>query len=185
MMGAATRRRLLGVLLLPLLAGGCEGSGESVAEEEAAFPGSAASLDALGRTILTALVTGDTLSLERVRLTKDEHNGVVWPELPASRPEINFPVEFAWENIQLRNHRNLGRILPRFRSRTLQFRGVRCAGTEVFRSFQVHTDCHLVFHSPDYGVVRARVFEEALERNGGFKIFRYSDHHPKVVVPSG
>jgi len=131
--------------------------------------------------VLEALAAGDTLALEALRLTEEEHNEVVWPELPASRAEANFPVDLAWENITLRNRRDLTRILPWYRGRTARFREVECRGeTQEFASFFVRTDCYIVFDTAAEGRLEAQVFKDVLVRNGGYKIFRYYEEAPRA-----
>jgi hypothetical protein len=167
----------LGVLLL---FGGCEGP-EGAVSAEPPFPGSATSLDDLGESAIEALVRGDTASLGALRLTEWEHNEMVWPELPASRPEVNFPVDLAWENIQLRNDRDLRRALPWFEGRDLRYRDVECRGEEQeFASFVVLTDCYIVFDAQVEGRLEAQLFKDVLVRNGGYKVFRYYDEAPRA-----
>jgi hypothetical protein len=169
---------ILGALLL--LFGGCGGPGEPADGGVAAFPGSASSLDALGRRVLQALSAGDTASLQELRLSEREHNDVVWPELPASNPEANFPLDFAWRNVQLRNARDLARILTWYRSRELDLERVECRGkVQPFQSFDVMTDCHVVFRSREHGRLEAQIFKDVLVRGGGYKIFRYYDEVPR------
>ncbi|HSG47234.1 MAG TPA: hypothetical protein VLA43_05375, partial [Longimicrobiales bacterium] len=170
-----------GVLAL-LLVGGCQGSQGTARAGEPPFPGASTSLNDLGGTVLAALTAGDTLALEAVRLTEQEHNEVIWPELPASRPEVNFPVELAWENVALRNRRDLTRTLPWFRGRSAQFQAVECRGdTEEFASFFVLTDCYIVFDTAAEGRLEAQVFKDVVVRNGGYKIFRYYEEAPRPI----
>ncbi len=171
---------LVAIAALPLL-GGCEGrSGSPPDPSEMPFPGSAPSLVALGSGVLDALALGDTLALEGFRLTEQEHNEVIWPELPAARPEVNFPLDLAWQNIQMRNRRDLTRILPWYRERKVAFQDVQCRGEiQVFQTFQVHTDCYVMFADDDLGLLEAQVFKDVAERNGGFKLFRYYDEEPR------
>lgn len=170
----------LGVLAL-LLAGGCQGPGGTAQAGEPPFPGAASSLEELGSAVLAALTAGDTLALGAVRLTEEEHNEVIWPELPAGRPGANFPVELAWENITLRNRRDLTRSLSWFRGRTAGFRTVECRGdTEKFASFFVLTDCYIVFDTAAEGRLEAQVFKDVVVRNGGYKIFRYYEEAPRA-----
>jgi hypothetical protein len=132
--------------------------------------------------VLSALVRGDLATLEGFRLTEHEHNDVVWPELPASAPEVNYPLDFAWQNIQMRNARGLERILPIYRDRDLGFQRVECRGeTEHFETFRVLTDCWVVFaagHRP--ALFEAQIFKDVLVRGGGLKIFRYYDGEPRL-----
>jgi hypothetical protein len=142
-------------------------------------------MDMLGRTVLSALAAGDTLTLERVRLTASEHNDVVWPELPVARPEANFPVDYAWDNIERRNRRDLRRMLPWFAGRQLDHVGIACAGVEEFGTFRVHTGCVQVFRADGRGPLEAQLFKDVLERNGGYKIFRYdADRAPRMTALS-
>ncbi|MDT8340049.1 MAG: hypothetical protein RQ751_00935 [Longimicrobiales bacterium] len=169
-----------GVVAL-LLLGGCGDSGGTGPAAGPPFPGSASSLAGLGERVLAGLTAGDTLALDAVRLSEREHNEVIWPELPAARPEVNFPVDLAWQNIQLRNRRDLGRILPWYLGRTPDFRSVQCRGErQEFASFAVLTDCYIVFATAAEGELEARVFKDVLVRNGGYKIFRYYDEAPRV-----
>ncbi len=168
--------------VLPLL-GGCEDRRiASDRQEELPFPGSVRSLEELGSHVLKALSARDTLALERVRLTESEHNEVIWPELPASDPDVNFPVDLAWQNIQLRNRRDLSRILPWYAGRQLEPVRVECRGAlQVFLTFSVHTDCFVVFREPELGLLEAQIFKDVAERNGGFKIFRYYGNEPHRI----
>ena len=145
------------------------------------FEGAAPTLDLLGEQVLRALSRSDTSALEWLRLTEHEHNDVVWPELPASAPEVNFPLDFAWGNIEARNQRAIARIVPIFQSRELGFQRVECRGeTQQFQTFHVFTNCFVVFTqggSPE--LFEAQLFKDVLERGGGLKIFRYYDEEPR------
>ena len=178
-------RRLGARLALLLVAAGAAGcssgyDGPELPDVEP-FPGSAPSLDRLGEEVLAALSAGDSETLERFRLTEHEHNETVWPELPAAAAEVNFPADYAWENIQNRNHRGRERIEPLYRGRDHRFERVECRGeTEVFETFAVRTDCWVVFRAT-FGRqwYEAQIFKDALIRGGGWKIFRYYDEEPR------
>lgn len=165
------------VMLLSLFAGACEGSRRP---GELAFPGSSPSVEALARDALQGLSASDTLLLEQLRLTEAEHNEVVWPELPASAPEIGFPVDFAWRNIQLRNESALERIGGWYESNPVRYQVTECrGGIREFATFDVHTDCWVLFLTTRGELLEAQLFKDVLERDGGFKIFRYYDELPR------
>jgi hypothetical protein len=147
-----------------------------------AFPGSAASLDDLGRGVLEALAAGDSAALEDFRLSEAEHNDVVWPELPASAPEVSFPVDMAWLNIHMRNRSALVRISPFYEGRSPTYGTTECRGdTERFETFDVLTDCWVLFEiDGDAGRLEAQLFKDVLVRGGGYKIFRYYDEAPSA-----
>ncbi len=144
------------------------------------FAGSAKSLDDLGATVLSAFEEGNPEALARVRLAESEHNQVIWPELPAA--QRGYPIDLAWQNIQLRNARSIpraGRVLQEMRP--LEFLSVQCEGeTESFATFRVHTECHAHFRSRDREY-RMQLFRHVAERHGGYKIFRYYDEDPELV----
>jgi hypothetical protein len=179
-------RSARGVAVLALAASlaACGGSSEASvpeADETLRLAGSASSLDELGESVLDALVRQDTTTLERFRLDERQHNEVVWPELPASAPEVNFPVDYAWTNIQNRNRRSLTRILGLFADRSPGLEAVECRGTtERFATFEVLTDCWVVFTADGSpGVWEAQLFKDVLIRGGSLKVFRYYDEAPR------
>jgi len=183
--------RYVALLLLSGVITGCAGAeaseGEAPPAEPLPFVGSPASLSALGEEVLDALITQDRDVLERVRLTEREHNEVVWPELPASAPEVNFPVDFAWANIEMRNEMALHRIGPLYQQEPLAFQSVECRGPiETFETFEVLTDCWVVFARE--GVTHpyeAQIFKDVLVRGGGHKILRYYDEEPRSYLGYG
>jgi hypothetical protein len=168
------------MFVLGLAGGACSDWGPR--EDDALrFPGSTETLDGLGFRVLEGLVSGDTLALGELRLTAQEHNETVWPELPASRPELNFPVDFAWTNIEIRDRSSLSRLLPVFDGLGVRLRTVQCRGAaEAFRTFRVLTDCWTIFDVEGReGPFEAQLFKDVIVRGGGYKIFRYYDAAPR------
>ena len=169
-------------MLLSLLAGACEASRRP---GEQAFPGSSPSVEALARDALRGLASSDDGLLESLRLTESEHNEVVWPELPAGAPEVGFPVDFAWRNIQLRNQSALARVGGWYDSNPVRHQGTECRGaTQEFATFRVHTDCWVLFLTVRGELLEAQLFKDILERGGGFKIFRYHEELPRRAILS-
>ena len=164
-------------LLACLLGAGCDGPQPP---GELAFPGSSPSVEVLARDALRGLAASDAILLEQLRLTESEHNDVVWPELPASAPEIGFPVDLAWRNIRLRNTAALSRIGRWYRTNSVRYQVAECRGeTQAFATFRVHTDCWVLFLTIRGELLEAQLFKDVLERDGGFKIFRYYDELPR------
>lgn len=134
---------------------------------------------------MDAFVTRDTAGLLPLRLSEREHNEVVFPELPAGRPEVGYPVDLAWENIQLRNDRDILRQFRWFGDREVEHLSTECTGeTQSFESFVVHTECVVRFEDSVEGELEVVLFEDVLERDGGFKVFRFYDHAPQRPSPS-
>ena len=165
------------VVLSSLLAGACE---RPQRPGELAFPDSSPSIETLARDALRGLASSDDARLEALRLTESEHNEVVWPELPAGAPEAGFPVDFAWRNIQLRNFSALRRVGGWYQSNPVRHQATECRGaTREFATFRVHTDCWVLLLTRRGELLEAQLFKDVLERDGGFKIFRYYDELPR------
>ena len=147
------------------------------------FPGSTGDLEDLGRLVVEALNEGDEEALATVRLTEFEHNEVVYPELPAAAGDNPFPVDLAWQNIELRSRRAVNRLQTDLAPLSpMEFESVECRGeTHVFESFQVRTDCYTRFRAGG-SVYEVQLFKDVLERGGGYKIFRYYDESPRRVA---
>ena len=163
--------------------GACCGLTLVVGCGEEAFPGSAPTLDSLGRGVLEAFQEGDREALAAFLLSEDEHNDVIWPELPAAQGESPYPVDLAWQNIELRNQRSIPRASQALeRAVPRAFDSVVCEGeTRAFETFSVQTDCYTRF-TYDGTLYRVQLFKDVLVRNGGYKIFRYYDEDPERVV---
>ena len=128
------------------------------------------------RAFLEGLSSGDVRRLERIRLTEYEHNQLVYPQLPASAPEVNHPADLAWANIQRRNDRARGRLLASYRGHGLSLLGIECrAEPEYFPSFRVLRDCWVSFTVDREPVDPVQLFRYILDWDGQHKIFRYYD----------
>ena len=155
---------------LTLLTACTEGSGA----QAPALAGGEPSLEALAETAWAALQGGDTAVLARLRLTEGEHNDRVWPELPAADAAVNYPVDQAWHNIELRDRAALERLLPRWRGSGHTLEGVRCIGEPApFHCFEVLQDCWLKVRAPGGWAEDVQLFKDVLVWRGEHKLFRY------------
>ena len=167
------RGELMRALLLCLTAL-CACSPAGAGEHATALPGSVDSLAGLADSAWTALMRGDTAAMERLRLSEYEHNRLVWPELPAARAGSGYPVDLAWQNIQIRNVAARSRLLGRYARGGPVLHGVQCEGQQHFRTFSVLTDCYLqLADGSGRSAGRFQLFKDVLVRNGEYKIFRY------------
>ena len=153
----------------------------------APFPGSGSSLPEVGQRVLEGLAAGDHASLAALRLSRDEYVEVVWPELPASDPDLNVPIEYVWADIEARNRSALIRLAPQFEGLAAELGEVVCTGgVREFETFRVHTDCWVVLRTPS-GEHRIQLFKDVVERGAGYKLFRYYDDvlRPVETDPAG
>lgn len=134
----------------------------------------AATLDELGRAVWTAIVQQDTAALDRLRLSEFEHNELVWPEQDASRPEAGFPLDQAWQNIQLRNRAARTDLVHAFGDSIDRLVDTRCEGQpRRYRTFLALTDCQLVLESAGGGQRRVQAFRYVIRMDGRHKVVRY------------
>lgn len=167
--------RCIAILVSILL--GCSSPAPEPESGPEAFSGWVATLEELGRRALAGVVAGDTTSLERIRLNEYEHNEVIYPEFPATE---SFPVEMAWQNIELRNYRDLSRQLAWFAGEPVEYRETFCRGeTQEYRSFVALTDCWIAFDHAEHGPLRVQLFKDVVVRGGRHKLVRYYDGAPR------
>ena len=93
--------------------------------------------------------------------------------------EIGFPVDFAWRNIQLRNESALERVAGWYRSNPVRYQEAECRARPGHSRLRVHTDCWVLFLTALGELLEVQLFKDVLERDGGYKIFRYYDELPK------
>lgn len=172
--GSIVPPRLRGLALalsLSLLAACAEGGAEPA---RPGFTGGAPSLEALAEGVVAALAAGDTAALASLRVTEFEHNRLLWPAFPAARQDPPFPVELAWENLEVRNAGALHRLRPRFAGRDVRLASVACpGGEERYAGFTVLHDCRLevVEDGARRGVTQP--FRSVVVRDGRYKLVRY------------
>jgi hypothetical protein len=136
--------------------------------------GSASTLEELATTVLAGLAAADTSVLESVRLTEHEHNDLVWPELPAAAPDVDYPVDLAWTNISIRNEAALEDLGAVYGGHDLRLVDIECRGaTQPFESFEVHTDCWVTFERDGVRIAPQQIFKDVLDWDDQLKIFRY------------
>ena len=139
------------------------------------------SLTDVGERVVEGLIGGEPAALGELRLSRQQYVEVVWPELPASNPDLNVPVEYVWADIEARNRSGLIRLEPQFEGPAAEFKGVNCRGeVQEFGTFRVHTDCWVTLRTPS-GERRIQLFKDVLERGAGYKLFRYYDDVLRAV----
>jgi hypothetical protein len=158
---------------LAVALGGC---GRAADGAQAGLEGGAASVDALGRTVVQALSAGDTAALRALRATEHEHNQVLWPHFPIARQDTSATATaFAWENIQMRDAGAVGEWLASFRGRRVRYDGARCTGeTEEYGPFQILRGCSVTVTDLALGrSFEISPFDRVVRMNGTHKLIRY------------
>ncbi len=133
------------------------------------------SIDALAQSVLDAVERRDLDRLQSLALSEEEFRGVVWPELPAARPERNLPVDFVWNDLRLKSATSLGHILDRYAQTPLALVDIRFnGGTTPYDSYLVHREAVLIVKGQDGTEQEVRLFGSVFEQDGRYKVFSYN-----------
>jgi hypothetical protein len=163
-----TMRTVPAQLLAGLLVSICACSTPSV-------EGTEPSPEALGAAVIDAVERRDLDRLRALALNEDEFRDVVWPDLPAARPERNLPFEYVWNDLRMKSASSLARTLDRFAETPMTLVRVRFDGaTSQHRHHLVHRETVLVVRMSDGSEQDVRLFGSVLEQRGRYKVFSYN-----------
>ncbi len=167
-----TRRGTV-VLALLLAAAGCR-EGQAAARLDA-LPGSAPSIDALGRGVVEGFVHADTVRLRGYTLSLEEYRDVVWPRLGMDSIS-GMTFDWSWRDNQMRGGRAHRRYLQRMKGLPLRPVATQCTGEpQRFDGVTVIPDCTVTVRDSAGGTEQMQLFKSVVEIGGQYKIFRYDD----------
>jgi hypothetical protein len=148
-----------------MMSGGCGGASLDNAQESPA---------ALARAVLEALGRGDREALRRLALDEREFREIVWPELPASRPERNLPLEYVWTDLRTKSESALAQTLQVHGGKRYELLKVGFTGeTSQYRSFLVQREALLELRDDSGRPQSLRLFGSVIQKDGRFKVFSY------------
>jgi hypothetical protein len=135
---------------------------------------SAASSQALGEMVLAAVRAGDLATLDAMALTEDEFRQYVWPDLPVSRPEADFPFTFVWGRLHEQSDRYLRHTVAELAGHDVELIRVEFAGASTeYEGARVHRDTVLIVRDATKTERPLRLFGSTFEQNGRYKVFSY------------
>jgi hypothetical protein len=166
--GTALGRIVIPVFIaLAVVAGACAG-------RPAPLNGAVESPEGIAQTLLDALARRDEAALRSLALSEHEFRTVVWPSLPASRPEMNVPFEYAWGTLAQNSQGYLASLLQSHGGRRYALVALEFAGeTTRYDGFTVHRDSRLVVRDDAGREQRLALFGALLEQDGRYKVFSY------------
>jgi hypothetical protein len=130
--------------------------------------------EALAQAVLTALEQRDAGRLRELAVTEPEFRDLVWPELPAARPERNLTFEYVWNDLHVKSEVGLAGVLAEHGGQGHTFVRVEFAGeTTQYRTYLVRRDAIVIVRDRDQREQRVRLFGSVLERDEGVKVFSY------------
>lgn len=130
--------------------------------------------EAVARAVVAGLRGGDLAGLKRLALTEAEFKALVWPKLPAARPERNLPMDYVWGDLSAKSDANLRARLGGWQDRgfvlvSVNFKG----GAEDYGTFKVHRESVLTLRDREGREQTGRLFGSIIEHDGRFKVFSY------------
>ena len=160
-----------------ILLSGCAGESPPRAGSGGAavrLAGASDSPEAAARRALALIAAGDADGLGEIALSEAEFRDLVYPALPASRPERNTSADFVWSMLRQRSRNSLAFTLNRYRGQPLALEAVDFDGeTTDYGAFRVHRETALAVRLPDGKRSVVRVFGSMIEQDGRFKIFSF------------
>ena len=169
--GNDTPRRPAGgvacALLLTLALAGCDAPPPPLANTRP-------SPEALATAVLDALADGDADRLAALALNGQEFRDVVWPELPASRPERGVPVSYAWGDLRQKSSNALRRLVARWGGHRFTLLDVAYDGeTTDYGAFRVHRETRLRVVDENGHEVEMHFYGSTLVRGDEHKVFSF------------
>lgn len=132
------------------------------------------SAEALARLVLGAVAANDLDELTALALNGQEFRDVVWPELPASRPERGVPVHYAWNDLHQKSRNALGRLIAEWGGRRLSLVRVSYDGeTTAYETFRVHRETRLTVRDETGDEHELHLYGSTLVRDNEHKVFSY------------
>jgi hypothetical protein len=129
---------------------------------------------ALASAVLDAVARRDVAALRSLSLNESEFRELVWPELPAARPERNLPFSYVWGDLHQKSEESLMRILAEHGGQRYALVSLRNDGeTTRYPSYTVHRETVLQVRNQGGPQFEVRLFGSLIEQNGGWKVFSY------------
>jgi hypothetical protein len=130
--------------------------------------------EALARAVLTEIAHNDKDALEALALSEREFRERVWPELPASQPGRNLPMEYVWGDLRQKSVGHLHATLAEHGGRRYDLLRVEFLGeTTAFRSFEVTRRAQLHVRDDRGRMHVVRLFGSVLRSGSEHKLFSY------------
>lgn len=129
---------------------------------------------AVASAVVQGLRSADLPRLRQLALTENEFHMLVWPKLPASRPERNVPWDYAWNDLATKSDANLRARLSGWQDRGYTVVDVAFSGGVTdYGTFRVHRDSVLTLRDGEGNVSNGRLLGSMIEQAGRFKVFSY------------
>ncbi len=128
----------------------------------------------MARAVVRGFAEKDLEALRELALTEAEFTDLVWPKLPASRPERNLPLDYVWKDLAGKSDANLRARLAGWEDRGFVLVSVTFTGEVTdYGTFKVHRDSQLELRDHNGQEQSGRLFGSMIEHRGRYKVFSY------------
>ncbi len=129
---------------------------------------------ALARAVLDAIETRDVERLLALSLSRDEFADLVWPTLPASRPEVGMPMTYVWQDSFTRSRGSLAQTIEAFGGQRLTLVRVGFSGRQTdHEGVVIARKSYLVVKDAQGQERQIRVFGSVIRQAGRSKVYSY------------
>ncbi len=129
---------------------------------------------AAASAVLDAFWQRDQVRLDAIALSEAEFRELVWPHLPASRPEVGMHVDYLWADTHAKSLGYRAQSLDRWGGERLTLESVAFAGaTTDYGPFRVHAGTRVVVRDAAGARHDLRLFGSMIETPDGWKIYSY------------
>jgi len=154
---------------LGLILPACGSSGQAIPFANA-FP----TKEAAATAVTEALWQRNVPLLESIAVTEQEFRRNVWPRLPASRPEVNMPVDYLWNDTRTKSLGHLAETLAEYGGQRLQVQEVTFGDSPTdYDAFTMHPKTQLRVRDETGTVKEVRLFGSMIETPDGWKVYSY------------
>ncbi len=131
--------------------------------------------EAVAQAVLAAVEANDRAALMALSVSKDEFEDLVWPTLPASRPEVGMPVSYVWQDTVTKSRAGLAQTLERYGGRRFELVRVETGGdTTDHGSFTISRKTYLVAKDEEGHERTLRLFGSMIRgQDGRSKVYSY------------
>lgn len=149
---------------------------ESIPPDTRRLEGATESLDAMLRTIETALAERDTQRLFDLMISEREYREIFYPALPAAHPPMDARFETLWATHFPDAWRGLKEALGRYGGKDVKILAVRFAApNQDLVNFALHQTSRVDLVVDGVMIPEAKLFGSVLVVDGRWKVLSYPD----------
>ena len=130
--------------------------------------------EALARAVLDGLARRDYERLLALSVSKEEFAELVWPTLPASRPDVGMPMHYVWQDSFTKSRGFLAQTIEAFGGQPLTLVRVGFSGRQTeHKTVTIARKSYLVVKDGQGQERQIRVFGSVIRQNGRSKVYSY------------